>query len=97
MANAISRAAETLGFLQVVNHGVPVELLESLKDAAHKFFGQPPENKAVYLKGVSPSPFVKYGTSFVPEKEKALEWKGYVSMVYTNDSDARDFWPEDCK
>ncbi|KAK1393157.1 feruloyl CoA ortho-hydroxylase 1-like [Heracleum sosnowskyi] len=95
VAAAIARAAETLGFFQIVNHGLPLELLEALKDAAHKFFGQPPENKAVYLKGKSP--FVKYGTSFAPDKEKALEWKDYVSMIYTNDSDALEFWPNDCK
>ncbi|KAL8135433.1 scopoletin 8-hydroxylase-like [Apium graveolens] len=93
----IARAAETLGFFQVVNHGVPLELLEALKTAAHKFFNQPAEKKAVYLKGVSPSPSVKYGTSFVPEKEKALEWKDYISMVYTNDDEAQQFWPHDCR
>ncbi|XP_050221263.1 scopoletin 8-hydroxylase-like [Mercurialis annua] len=97
VVNEIARAAETLGFFQVVNHGVPVELLESLKDAAHSFFGQPPENKAMYRKGVSPSPLVKYGTSFVPEKEKALEWKDYISMVYTNDIEALQVWPKECK
>jgi hypothetical protein len=93
----IAIAAETLGFFQVVNHGVPLELLESLKDVAHKFFDQPPEKKAIYCKGVSPSPSVNYGTSFVPEKEKALEWKDYISMVYTCDADALDYWPKECK
>ncbi|PWA96755.1 2-oxoglutarate (2OG) and Fe(II)-dependent oxygenase superfamily protein [Artemisia annua] len=73
VVKSIAHAAETLGFFQVVNHGVPIELLESLKVSAHEFFNQPSEKKAVYLKGVSPSPMVKYGTSFVPEKEKALE------------------------
>lgn len=97
VVEAIARAAETLGFFQVVNHGVPLELLESLKEAAHRFFSQPPEKKAVYLKGLSPTPLVKYGTSFVPEKEKALEWKDYISMTYNNDSDALHFWPNECK
>ncbi|XP_021891510.1 feruloyl CoA ortho-hydroxylase 1 isoform X1 [Carica papaya] len=96
VVNQIIRAAETLGFFQVVNHGVPVELLESLKTAAHNFFALPPEKKAVYRKGVSPSPLVKYGTSFVPEKENALEWKDYVCMGYTNDDDALQFWPKEC-
>ncbi|KDP25105.1 hypothetical protein JCGZ_22640 [Jatropha curcas] len=93
----ISRAAETLGFFQVINHGVPLELLESLKVAAHSFFSQTPEKKAAYRKGVSPSPLVKYGTSFVPEKEKALEWKDYISMIYTNDDEALQVWPKECK
>ncbi|CDP17396.1 unnamed protein product [Coffea canephora] len=97
VVEAIVRASETLGFFQVVNHGVPVDLLDSLKDAAHQFFAQPPESKAVFLKGISPSPLVKYGTSFAPDKEKALEWKDYVSMVYTNDSEALEHWPKDCK
>ncbi|KAJ9164444.1 hypothetical protein P3X46_024020 [Hevea brasiliensis] len=93
----IATAAETLGFFQVVNHGVPVELLEALKIAAHSFFGQPAEEKSAYRKGVSPSPLVQYGTSFAPEKEKALEWKDYLSMRYTNDSEAREVWPEECR
>ncbi|KAJ4835540.1 Scopoletin 8-hydroxylase [Turnera subulata] len=93
----IVRAAKALGFFQVVNHGVPLKLLDSLKDAAHTFFGQSPEEKkAAHLKGPS-SPLVKYGTSFVPEKEKALEWKDYLSMTYTNDVEALQYWPNPCK
>src|SRR4051812_46705219 len=34
VVDEIVRAAETLGFFQVVNHCVPPELLESLKDSA---------------------------------------------------------------
>ncbi|GMJ10007.1 Scopoletin 8- Hydroxylase [Hibiscus trionum] len=97
VVNQIVRAAETLGFFQVVNHGVPLELLESLKQTAHNFFGLPAERKAVYRKEVSPSPLVKYGTSFVPEKEKALEWKDYISMAYTNDDEAVQQWPVECR
>ena len=97
VAEEIARAASTLGFFQVVNHGMPIELLEKLKDTAHMFFGQAPEKKAVYRKGASPSPLVKYGTSFVPEKEKALEWKDYISMTYTDDVEALQQWPQECK
>ncbi|KAK7324341.1 hypothetical protein VNO77_27874 [Canavalia gladiata] len=97
VVDEIVRAAETLGFFQVVNHGVPLELLESLKDAAHSFFNLPPEKKAVYLPGVSPSPKIKYATSFAPEKEKALEWKDYIAMVYSSDEDALQYWPNQCK
>ncbi|XWS10262.1 hypothetical protein CRYUN_Cryun39dG0060400 [Craigia yunnanensis] len=97
VAKEIVRAAETLGFLQIVNHGVPVDLLESLKDTAHNFFSLPTERKAVYRTEVSPTPLVKYGTSFVPAKEKALEWKDYISMVYTNDAEVLEHWPIECR
>ncbi|MBA0849264.1 hypothetical protein Goshw_013617 [Gossypium schwendimanii] len=80
VVNQIVRAAETLGFFQVVNHGVPIELLDSLKQTAHNFFGLPPERKSVYRKEVSPSPLVKYGTSFVPKKEKA--WNGKTILAW---------------
>ncbi|KAE8683720.1 2-oxoglutarate and Fe(II)-dependent oxygenase superfamily protein [Hibiscus syriacus] len=97
VAEQIVRAAESLGFFQVVNHGVPVELLESLKDTAHDFFSMSPEKKAVYRTEVSPTPLVKYGTSFMPQKEKALEWKDYISMQYTNDDEALQHWPAEIK
>ncbi|KAH7864703.1 hypothetical protein Vadar_032802 [Vaccinium darrowii] len=96
-AEAIVKAAESVGFFQVVNHGVPIQVLESLTDSAHRFFGQPAEKKAVYLKGVSPSPLVKYATSFEPDYEKSLEWRDYVSMAYTTDEDALKHWPNHCK
>jgi feruloyl-CoA ortho-hydroxylase len=97
VAEAIVKAVESVGFFQVVNHGVPIQLLESLKDSAHRFFGQPAEKKAFYLKAVSPSPLVKYATSFEPDYEKSLEWRDYVSMAYTTDGDALNHWPNNCK
>ncbi|XWS10261.1 hypothetical protein CRYUN_Cryun39dG0060300 [Craigia yunnanensis] len=78
----IVTAAETLGFFQVVNHGVPVELLESLKEAAHNFFALPPR---------------KEGCLSQRTKEKALEWKDYISIAYTNDAEALQHWPVECR
>ncbi|CAI9106606.1 OLC1v1005800C1 [Oldenlandia corymbosa var. corymbosa] len=97
VVKAIVNASETFGFFQLVNHGVPVDLLESLKLAAHQFFAQPSEKKAVYLPAEGRSHLVKYGTSFAPEKEKALEWKDFLNMIYSNDSEALEHWPMLCK
>ncbi|XVF18730.1 hypothetical protein REPUB_Repub11eG0048200 [Reevesia pubescens] len=93
VAKEIVRAAENLGFFQVVNHGLPIDLLESLKETAHRFFSLPPERRAVYRAEVSPTPLVTYGSSFVPSKEKAFEWRDYLSMRYTNDAEALENWP----
>ncbi|PPD68143.1 hypothetical protein GOBAR_DD34984 [Gossypium barbadense] len=73
VVNQIVRAAETLGFFQVVNHGVPVQLLDSLKQTAHNFFSLPAERKAVYRK------------------------ENYISMAYTNDDEALQQWPIECR
>ncbi|KAL4563070.1 hypothetical protein LXL04_027101 [Taraxacum kok-saghyz] len=93
----IVHAAETLGFFQVVNHGIPLDLLDSLKTAVHEFFNQPPEIKAAYLDGVTPNPTVKYATSFFPANEKKWMWRDFLKMTYTNDLDALEFWPNEIK
>ncbi|RWR92975.1 Oxoglutarate/iron-dependent dioxygenase [Cinnamomum micranthum f. kanehirae] len=90
-------AAEKLGFFQVVNHGVSLEVLERVKEAVHGFFNLPPEKKAGYLKGKTPCPNVFYGTSFSPENEESLEWKDYLSLRYMNDDEAMQFWPLECR
>jgi feruloyl-CoA ortho-hydroxylase len=93
VVNEIVSAAETLGFFQVVNHCVPLELLESLKDSAHTFFNMPAEKKVAYRQNSK----MKYGTSFAPEKENVLEWKDYIIMEYSSDEDALKYWPNVCK
>ncbi|RHN74551.1 putative oxoglutarate/iron-dependent dioxygenase, non-heme dioxygenase domain-containing protein [Medicago truncatula] len=97
VVNEIVRAAETLGFFQVVNHCVPLELLESVKDSAHAFFNMPPEKKVVYRQNVSTSLKMRYQTTFAPEIENVLEWKDYINMVYSSDEDALQYWPNECK
>ncbi|KAF6172438.1 hypothetical protein GIB67_006951 [Kingdonia uniflora] len=91
----ICRAAEMLGFFQVVNHGVSDEVMERVKFAAHTFFNLPPEEKAVYLKSKCTN--VSYGTSFSPEVENSLEWKDYLSLLYMDDEEALRLWPKQCR
>ncbi|XP_058098511.1 scopoletin 8-hydroxylase-like [Magnolia sinica] len=95
--DALCGAAQRLGFFQVLNHGVGQEVLARAKHAAHTFFNQSPQKKALYLKDLTPCPRVFYGTSFSPETEKSLEWKDYLSMGYMNDDEAMQFWPQECR
>ncbi|CAM8882741.1 unnamed protein product [Rhodiola kirilowii] len=97
VADQIVHAAENLGFFQVINHGVSVELLEAIKIVAHKFFQQKPERKVAYARGVSTSPFVKYVTSYNPEKETSWDWRDCLSLVHTSDAEALEYWPAECK
>ncbi|KAL0900193.1 hypothetical protein Bca101_084154 [Brassica carinata] len=73
VAEAICDAAERWGFFQVINHGVPLEVLDNVKAATHRFFNLPVEEKSKYTKENSLSTNVRFGTSFSPRAEKALE------------------------
>ncbi|RID80599.1 hypothetical protein BRARA_A03250 [Brassica rapa] len=97
VAKAICDAAEKWGFFQVTNHGVPLEVLDNVKAATHRFFNLPVEEKSKYTKENSLSTNVRFGTSFSPRAEKALEWKDYLSLFFVSETEASQFWPDVCK
>jgi len=95
--DAICDAAEKWGFFQVINHGVPLHVLENVKDATHRFYEMGPEEKVKFTKENSVSKNVRYGSSFSPEAEKALEWKDYLSLFYVSEDEAHSTWPPACR
>nr|GEV69832.1 feruloyl CoA ortho-hydroxylase 1-like [Tanacetum cinerariifolium] len=93
VALAICDAAKKWGFFQIVNHGVPIHVLEDVKDASLKFFALPAEEKLKYSKERSGTNSVTFGTSFAPETEKVLEWKDYLSLFFISVDEAASIWP----
>lgn len=96
MEKLICDAAEKWGFFQIINHGVPPEVLDDVKAATHRFFESSSEEKRKYLKKNSPTNHVRYGTSFVPELEQTLEWKDYLSFYFASEDDVL-LWPISCR
>ncbi|KAG5598853.1 hypothetical protein H5410_030223 [Solanum commersonii] len=47
---SIQEASTKWGCFQIINHGIPIEVLEDLKDAVQKFFELPVEEKFKYCK-----------------------------------------------
>lgn len=60
----IGRASKEWGIFQVVNHGIPDELVQRLQAAGREFFDLPVEEKEPYanLDGVTDDRFEGYGT-----------------------------------
>lgn len=97
VASAICDAAEKWGFFQIINHGIPIQVLDNLKDATCRFFNLPAEEKNKYSKKNTVSNNVLYTTSFLPHVETALEWKDYLSLFYVSEDEASKLWPSVCK
>lgn len=93
----ICNAAQKWGFFQIVNHGIPMQVFENVKDATHRFFALPAQEKRKYSKDYSCTNNVRFGTSFTPQAEKALEWKDYLSLFYVSDEEAYALWPPACR
>ncbi|GMJ07044.1 hypothetical protein like AT3G13610 [Hibiscus trionum] len=98
VTESICEAAGKWGFFQIINHGVPLEVLESVKEGAHRFFGLPNEERNKYWVGNSPSGTVALKTSFAPEAESVLEWKDYLSFRCSpEDLESFPLWPPVCR
>ncbi|KDP34560.1 hypothetical protein JCGZ_11110 [Jatropha curcas] len=98
VAESISQAASKWGFFQIINHGIPLEIVDNLKDSGHGFFSLPNEERKKYWKGNSSTDTVFLATSFSPLTEKVLEWKDYLSFHYIpGDEKSPSLWPPICK
>ncbi|WMV32431.1 hypothetical protein MTR67_025816 [Solanum verrucosum] len=91
---SIQEAAAKWGCFQIINHGIPIEVLEDLKDAAHKFFELPAEEKVMYCKdNYSAGESVLMFWSAIGEKnEKVLEWRDSVKHGCNPQNDS-NLWP----
>lgn len=96
-AEPICDAATRYGFFQIVNHGVPMEVLDEVQASVHRFFELPVEEKVKYKEGELGYGHAKFVSSFSPLNEKVLEWKDCLSLNYTNDEVASQNWPPTCK
>ncbi|KAG8371057.1 hypothetical protein BUALT_Bualt13G0047300 [Buddleja alternifolia] len=94
VALSICEAAAKWGFFQIINHGIPIEVLENVKRAAHSFFELPVEERRKYLKENTLSSKVVLKTSFSPLVEEVLEWKDYL-MHFCDGQESEDYklWP----
>ncbi|CAN6463167.1 unnamed protein product [Victoria cruziana] len=74
----ISDACREWGFFQAINHGVPDELLDGMKEAWRGFFHLPLEAKQVYAN--SPKTYEGYGSRLGVEKGAILDWGDYYFL-----------------
>jgi hypothetical protein len=72
--NKVRDASETWGFFQVVNHGIPLNVLEDMKEGVLRFFEQDTEVKKEMYTRDQTRPFI-YNSNFDLYSSPAPYWK----------------------
>lgn len=79
--NRVREASEKLGFFQLINHGIPVGVLEELKGAVKRFNEQDTEVKKQYYTRDNTKPLI-YNSNFDLYSASTTNWRdtlGYIS------------------
>ncbi|KAF2322115.1 hypothetical protein GH714_006849 [Hevea brasiliensis] len=74
----LHRACENWGFFQLINHGVPAEVIENMKMEMKEFFKLPLEEKMSCAQ--LPNDIQGYGQAFVVSEEQKLDWGDMLSF-----------------
>lgn len=78
--------------LQLVNHGVPEDVINKLRQDIEEFFKLPLEEKEAFAQ--LPGQIEGYGQAFVQSDEQKLDW-GDMLFIGTHPSTFKQlrFWP----
>uniref|UniRef100_A0A2N9FKF1 Fe2OG dioxygenase domain-containing protein n=1 Tax=Fagus sylvatica TaxID=28930 RepID=A0A2N9FKF1_FAGSY len=89
---SLANACEQYGFFQLVNHGIPSDVISSMIDVSTRFFELPFEERAKYMSSDMHSP-VRYGTSFNQSKDEVFCWRDFLKLMCNPISDVVPHWP----
>ncbi|GMJ01964.1 hypothetical protein like AT1G06620 [Hibiscus trionum] len=84
IADKVGDASRKLGFFQVINHGIPVSVLEEMKDGVRRFYEQEDEVKKQYYTRDYSKPVV-YNSNYDLYTGLAVNWRDtFFSLMAPN-------------
>lgn len=87
MAQNIANAAREWGIFQLVNHGIPVELLNRLQEVGREFFDLPQQEKEIYAVDPKAKNMEGYGTMLQKQPQGKMAWGDFFF---------HNIWPPSC-
>ncbi|KAL6635368.1 hypothetical protein ACP70R_028039 [Stipagrostis hirtigluma subsp. patula] len=89
----IMEAGRQFGFFQVVNHGVPDEVMSEMMSAAEEFFMLPTEEKMTHY-STDGKKLPRFHTSIGNDDEKLLYWRDCLKLGCYPFEQFKHQWPE---
>lgn len=78
--------------MQVVNHGIPEEIIEGMVNVSKQFFELPLSEREKYMSADMTAP-VRYGTSFNQTNDGVLCWRDFLKLTCQPMPQALSHWP----
>ncbi|KAJ3688847.1 hypothetical protein LUZ61_018011 [Rhynchospora tenuis] len=92
----VKSALETIGFFQVVNHGIPTEVLDEMLEGVRRFNEADVEvKKNYYTRDVSKK--VRFNTNFDLYQAPAANWRDTMLIAMAPESPMPDELPAECR
>ena len=92
----VREAAETWGFFQVVNHGIPLAVLEAMKSAVRRFYEQEDEKKKEFYTRDVTQKFI-YNSNFDLFKAAMANWRDTFATYMAPNPPKPEELPEACR
>lgn len=97
IVDKIRRASESWGFFQIVNHGIPIGVLDEMISRVRQFHEQPDELKMKFYSR-DPTKKVKYCSNYDLFQSSAASWRDSLNLYLDlGKIDAQDDIPPICR
>ncbi|XP_052201866.1 flavonol synthase/flavanone 3-hydroxylase-like [Diospyros lotus] len=91
----VAEAGREWGIFQVVNHGIPNEVISNLQRAGRQFFELPAEEKELYAKPANSKSVEGYGTKLQKEVDGKKGWVDHLfHRIWPPSAINYRFWPK---
>ncbi|KAL8167022.1 hypothetical protein V2J09_008521 [Rumex salicifolius] len=92
---AIEKASSEGGLFRVVNHGIPIHVINELQRVGREFFELPQEEKEKYAKEEGGKSIEGYGTSLQKDLARKKGWVDHLfHVIWPPSSVNYRFWPQ---
>ncbi|PIA47313.1 hypothetical protein AQUCO_01400168v1, partial [Aquilegia coerulea] len=95
LVRLIANASQEWGIFQIINHGIPIEVIQRLQSVGKEFFELPQEEKEKYANTPDDKSIEGYGTRLQKEIEGKKAWADYLfHNIWPPPSINYKYWPK---